>query len=78
MMTVVMLISAMHVTLAVVATDVHAENIIFDSINNSLPTDPAYSNDLETSKYRMEAECADIHYVNNKISEAEKRRVTEL
>ena len=34
-------------------------------IKVELPVDPAYGSGAATTKYRMEAECADIHYINN-------------
>lgn len=40
--------------------------LVIDSINNSLDVDPAYAVSGATTKYRMEGECADIHYINNK------------
>ena len=35
-------------------------------IKVELPVDPAYGSGAATTKYRMEAECADIHYQNDK------------
>ena len=40
--------------------------LVNDSINNSLDVDSAYAVSGATTKYRMEGECADIHYINNK------------